>query len=254
MAKILAPRLLRRGVEVFAALSVVGFVGILLYSDNLDSFFETMSSLRWNWLLLGVLVASMDWIGGGIRLWVLLRHVFPTVKLGSCVLSAGLNAWGTMITPSQAGGGPAGIFSLKRSGVPIPEGTIATFMSWVATVLFFAVAGPLTLWLGAGQSLEAHGVLGDLSLNDLYRLSLGAFITVGVAILIVLLFPGLVTRGARAVTRKLEEAGKQDARRPDRGHQCRDRSDAPGDGHVFQRQGMARSRLGCGVHWCGLLQ
>jgi hypothetical protein len=209
MAKILAPRLLRRGVEIFAVISLIGFGGILFYGDNLNFFLETMLSLRWEWLLLGVLVASMDWIGGGIRLFVLLRHVFPTVKLKSCILSAGLNAWGTMITPSQAGGGPAGIFSLKRSGVPIPEGTVATFMSWVATVLFFSVAGPLTIWLGAGQSLEAHGVLGDLSLNDLYRLSLGAFVTVGLAILVLLLFPGLASKGARAITRLLEKRGNE---------------------------------------------
>ena len=209
MAKILAPRLLRRGVEIFATLSLLGFGGILFYGDNLDFFLETMLSLRWEWLLLGVLVASMDWIGGGIRLFILLKHVFPTVMLKSCVLSAGLNAWGTMITPSQAGGGPAGIFSLKRSGVPIPEGTVATFMSWVATILFFSVAGPLTIWLGAGQSLEAHGVLGDLSLNDLYRLSLGAFVTVGLAILVVLLFPGLVTKGVRAVIRLLQKRGNE---------------------------------------------
>ncbi len=207
MAKILAPRLLRRGVEIFAVFSLLGFGGILFYGNNFQFFLDAMLTLHWGWLVLGILVASMDWVGGGIRLHILLRHVFPSSTLKACVLSAGLNAWGTMITPSQAGGGPAGIFSLKRSGVPIPEGTISTFMSWVATVLFFAVAGPLTIWLGAGRSLEEHGVLGDLSLNDLYRLSLGAFVTVGLVILVVLLFPGLVQRAARGVIRLLERRG-----------------------------------------------
>ena len=209
MAKILAPRLLRRGVEIFAVLSLLGFGGFLIYGGDLDVFLQTMSSLHWGWLLLGIAVSTMDWVGGGLRLWILLRHVFPTVKLRSCILSAGINAWGTMITPSQAGGGPAGIFSLKRSGVPIPEGTIATFMAWVATVLFFSVAGPVTIALGAGQSLEAHGVLGDLSLNDLYRLSLGGFISLGLILLLVILFPGLVTKGARGVVRILKKRGNE---------------------------------------------
>ncbi len=199
MATKLVPRLIRRGIEVFAVLSFIGFAGILFYGNNLKFFLEAMTSLKWHWLALGVVLATMDWVGGGLRLFFLSRHVFPATTLKASVLSAGMNAWGTLVTPSQAGGGPAGIYVFRHYGVPIPEGTISTFMAWVATVLFFAVLGPLTIWLGAGQSLEAHGVLGDLTLNDLYRLSLGAFVSIGLVILALLIFPGVAHRGARAI-------------------------------------------------------
>jgi uncharacterized protein (TIRG00374 family) len=203
MDKSLATRLLRRGLEVFAVVSLLGFAGILLYGNNLPYFVEATLSLRWHWLLLGIALASADWVGGGLRLFVLLRHLRPVVSVRGCILSAGLNAWATMLTPSQAGGAPVGIFALKRSGISIPEGTIGTFMSFVATILFFAVAGPVAIFLGAGRSLEEHGVLGALSLRDLFRLSLGGWVGIGVVILIIFVFPGVVRAVLRWVLAKL---------------------------------------------------
>lgn len=209
MANRIAPRLLRRGLEIFAVISLLVFGGILFYGNNFQDFFRAMTTLRWRWVALGLVVASADWIGGGLRLYVLVKHLYPKATLGGCIVSAGINAWATMITPSQAGGGPAGIYALKRSGVPIPEGTIAVFMSFVTTILFFAVAGPVTIALGAGRSLAEHGVLGGFTLNDLYRLSLGGFILVGLALLGAMTFPRVVHKAARRVISALERRGSE---------------------------------------------
>jgi uncharacterized protein (TIRG00374 family) len=207
MASILAPQLLRRGVEIFAGISVVVFAGLLLYGNNLEQFLKAMVTLRWQWVLLGVAVASLDWFGGGLRLYVLAKHVYPKTQLKGAILSAGLNAWATLITPSQAGGGPLGIYTLRRYGTPIPEGMVSTFMSFVATIMFFSVAGPLAVFLGAGQSLEEHGILGVATLNDLFRLSLGGFITVGAVLLFLMIFPGVARRLARRLVAWLERRG-----------------------------------------------
>lgn len=203
----LAPRLLRRGLEVFAVISVVVFAAILLYGNNLELFLRAMVTLKWPWVLLGVGVAALDWVGGGLRLWVLLRHVHPT-RLGHCILAAGLNHWATLLTPSQAGGGPVGIYVLKRYGTPIPEGMIATFMSFVATVLFFGIAGPAAVALGAGRSLAEHGVVGQtVTLNDLFRLSLGGFLAVGGVTLALMVFPGVARGVAQRVAALVERRG-----------------------------------------------
>jgi len=207
MASVLAPQLLRRGVEIFAAISFVVFAGILFYGNNLEQFLAAMVTLRWEWVLLGVAVASLDWFGGGLRLYVLAKHVYPKTQLKGAVLSAGLNAWGTLITPSQAGGGPVGIYTLKRYGTPIPEGMVATFMSFVATILFFSVAGPLAIFLGAGASLEQHDVLGVATLNELFRLALGGFISVGLLLIFLMAFPGIARLLALKVTGWLERRG-----------------------------------------------
>jgi len=185
MASPLAPKLLRRGVEIFAAISVVVFAGMLLYGNNLQQFLTAMVSLHWGWVVLGVAVASLDWFGGGLRLYVLLRHVYPPTSLKASFLAAGLNAWGTLITPSQAGGGPIGIYTLKRYGVPVPEGMVATFMSFVATIFFFAVAGPLSIFLGAGKELER------------------------IVLVLMIVFPGAARALAQRVLRWLERRGSE---------------------------------------------
>src|SRR5262245_52210117 len=136
MAQFLSRRLLRRGLEIFAVISILGFIGLLFYGNNLGQFVATMGSLHWGWVLVGVALASMDWIGGGLRLWVLARHLDPKAPLSGSILAGGLCAWASYLTPLQTGGGPMIVYSLKRSGTPVPHGVIVTFMSFVATVVF----------------------------------------------------------------------------------------------------------------------
>ena len=210
MATLVSPRVLRRGLEVFALISLVGFVAMLLYGNNLERFAHAMLSLNWGWVLVGVGLASMDWFGGGMRLWVLVIHVVPRARLRHCLLAGGLNTWASYLTPSQTGGGPMMIYTLKRYGIPLPEAMISTFMSFVATVLFFAVAGPLAVFLGAGRSLEEHGVLGQaFTLNDLFRVSLGGFVGVGLVMLLLMAFPGVARRIARLIVTRLERRGSE---------------------------------------------
>ncbi|MDH3455858.1 MAG: flippase-like domain-containing protein [Gemmatimonadota bacterium] len=207
MAKKLAPQLMRRGLEIFAVISLIMFAAVLFYGNNLGQFVTAMVNLRWGWVLLGVGVASLDWFGGGLRLYVLARHVYPATSIKGAVLSAGLNSYAMMLTPSQAGGGPLGIYTLKRYGTPIPEGMVATFMSFVATILFFAAAGPAVVFLGAGDTLEEHGILGVATLNDLFRLSLGGFIVLGAVLLALIIFPDVARRIARRIVSWLERRG-----------------------------------------------
>jgi uncharacterized protein (TIRG00374 family) len=207
MASRLAPLLLRRGLELFAVISIAVFVAVLFYGNNLEQFADAMLHLRWQWVIIGLLVASLDWFGGGLRLYVLLRHVYPKQSLKGAIISAGINAFGMMLTPSQAGGAPFGIFALKRYGTPVPEAMVATFVSFVATVLFFTVAGPTVILLGAGDSLAEHGILGVTNLHDLFRLSMAGFIGIGLVILALMIFPNVARRLARRIVGWLERRG-----------------------------------------------
>jgi hypothetical protein len=226
---IVSPRLLRRGLELFAAISALGFIGLLLYGNNLPTFLATMSSLRWGWVLVGIALASLDWFGGGMRLWVLLRHIYPLASVRGSILAGGIATWAGYLTPSQAGSGPLMIYAMKRSGVPIPEAIIATFMSFVATVVFFGVAGPLAIFAGAGRSLQRHGVLGTgISLFDLFNVSLGVFVVLGLLMGFAMAFPSLARRIAqRAVgwfeahgSPRMAKAAARVREGVDRAHEC----------------------------------
>ena len=229
MARLISTRVLRRGLEIFAVLSLVAFGALLFYGNNLDFFISTMTSLKWGWVLVGVALASMDWFGGGLRLWILTRHVHPTAPLKGSILAGGLTAWASFLTPSQTGGGPMMIYTLKRYGTPIPEAMIASLMSFVATVVFFSIAGPFAIFMGAGRSLEQHGILGQrFTLFDLFKLSLGGFIGIGLVMLFFFVFPTMAKRLGRVLVGWFEGRGSErmahrvEAMREgiDRSHDC----------------------------------
>jgi uncharacterized protein (TIRG00374 family) len=79
-------------------------------------------------------------------------------------------------------------------------------MSFVSTILFFAIAGPLAVFFGAGRSLGQRGNVLGLSLFDLFLGSLVIIAGIGVLMGFVMFFPrfvrDLLHRAAEAVGRR----------------------------------------------------
>ncbi len=227
MALALTPRLFRRGLELFALISLAGVVGLLFYGRNLQAFASALLHLHWAWVALGLVFASMDWLGGGTRLWAVARHVHPGVRWRDMVVAGGMSAWGAYLTPFQSGAAPMMMWTMKRSGVSFPEAMTSTFMTFVATVIFFAVAGPLAVFFGAGRSLAQHGVLLGLSLFDLFNTSLTIFVLIGVAMVFAMFFPQRLRDFVHWMAGRLEQRSRRIAERIehlregiDRAHEC----------------------------------
>lgn len=226
MANVITARVLRRGFEIFLLISLVGYGAVLLYGNNLPAFVESLKGVHWPWLLVGLGLASMDWLGGGLRLWVVARQVHPDPPLKGMILAGGMSAWAAYLTPLQSGAGPMMMYTMRRYGVSLPVAVTSTFMTFIATVAFFAIAGPLALVFGAGKSLGQKGNVLGLSLYDLFLGSLGIFAILGVVMAIVIFFPRLVRdfihwiaekvgRRSRRVSQRLEglKAGIDEAHR-----------------------------------------
>jgi len=231
MLPALTPRLLRRGLELFALISVGGVAALIVYlwirGDRPGDFLVPFAGLRWGWVGAGLLLASADWIGGGLRLWVCARHVHPRVRLRDMILAGGMGAWGAYLTPFQTGASPMIVWTMRRAGIGIPEAMTSVFMTFVATVAFFAIAGPLAIALGAGRSLERHGVVLGITLYDLFRTSLTLFGVIGAAMLVAIVFPGAIRNLVRrAATRVSRHSARVAARLEhllggvDRAHEC----------------------------------
>jgi uncharacterized protein (TIRG00374 family) len=108
------------------------------------------------------------------------------------------------------------MYTMRRYGVPLPAAVTATFISFVATILFFAIAGPLAVVFGAGRSLGQRGNVLGLSLFDLFLGSLTIIAGIGVLMAFVMFFPKLVRdlihrateaigRRSRRVAQRLEK-------------------------------------------------
>jgi uncharacterized protein (TIRG00374 family) len=227
VALALTPRLLRRGLELFALISLAGVVGLIFYGDNLPAFLAAIFGLHWGWFVAGLGLASMDWFGGGTRLWVVARHVHPGVRWRDMVISGGMSAWGAYLTPFQSGAGPMMMWTMRRAGVRLPEAMTSTFMTFVATVIFFAVAGPLAVVFGAGRSLAQHGVVLGLTLYDLFKTSLGIFVLIGLVMAFAMFFPRHLRDAVHWVAGRLEHRSQRVAARInslrdgiDRAHEC----------------------------------
>lgn len=187
--RLFTPKLLKRGLEIFLLISLVGVGATFVYGKDPLAVLNHLKYLEWQWLLVGLLLASMDWIGGGIRLWVLARVVHPKPPLGGMILAGGMTAWASYLTPFQSGAGPMMIYTMRRFGVPVPVAAASTLMTFIATVAFFAIAGPLAIMFGAGRSLGDKSAILGLSLYDLFLTSLGVFVVLGVVLVAVIIFP-----------------------------------------------------------------
>ncbi len=192
MAKLLTPRVLLRGLELFMLASVASFAGVLVYSKSSTAFLQAIPSIKWGWIVVSIGLASLDWIGGGLRNYILALNVMDRPPLKGMIMAGGMSAWAAYLTPVQSGAAPMMVYTMKRHGVPVPVGLTLTFMSFIATVAFFAIAGPIAIVAGAGHSLGTHGVALGISLYDLFIGSLSIFCVLGVLFLIVILFPGFV--------------------------------------------------------------
>src|SRR3989449_7326744 len=133
MALALTPRLLRRGLELFAAISLGGVALLVAYylirfGDRVDVFLTPFLSLHWGWVAAGLVLASMDWFGGGLRLWVCTRYVYPSVRLRDMVLAGGVGAWGGSPTPLQSRSPPLSMWGIKGARRARPLGPRPVFV------------------------------------------------------------------------------------------------------------------------------
>ena len=232
MALALTPRLLRRGLELFAGISLAGVASLVAYylirfGGRIDVFLTPFLNIHWGWMLVGLALASMDWVGGGLRLWVCARHVHPTVRLRDMLLAGGMGAWGAYLTPFQSGASPMIIWTMRRAGVKLPEALTSVFMTFVATVAFFAIAGPLAIWLGAGRSLEQHGLVLGITLYGLFKTSLTLFGLIGASMLVAIFFPDTLRSFVRWLVARVARRSEKAAARMagleegiDRAHAC----------------------------------
>src|SRR5256885_7179265 len=102
----LTPRLLRRGLELFAVISFLGVVVVLVFfGQDLEGFLAALAHLRGGWLVVGLALASLDCFGGGTRMRGVAPHAHLGMRVRDKLNARGASAWAAYATPYQNGAG-----------------------------------------------------------------------------------------------------------------------------------------------------
>src|SRR3989441_10093643 len=120
------------------------------------------------------------------------------------IIAGGMSSWAAYLTPFQTGAGPTMMWVMRRAGVRLPEAMTSTFITFVATVIFFALTGPLAIYLGAGRSLAEHNRVLGSTYYDLFRTSLTIFRIPGVLMLVAMGFPAWLRDAVHLLAARLE--------------------------------------------------
>lgn len=182
----LPPGTLRWGIIVFVAASVLGFGALFFYSQDVLASLRGFRRFDLVWALPCLAFASMDWFGGGVRVWLLLRPLDLRVGYWDCVKISGATAGLAYLTPSGVGGGPAHLYGLVRTGVSVGKAAASNFASLLVNLVFLTAAGLAAWFFGAASTIRGVQLPAvDLSAATLFQWTVSAF---AVVVLVIVLF------------------------------------------------------------------
>lgn len=184
----------------FIVASMVGFGALLLITQDLSGSLEGFREFDLRWALPCLILAGLDWAGGGLRLWLLVIPLKFQVSYKDCVPIAGATAALASLTPSGTGGGPAQLYGLVRGGASLGRALAGNFASVTVNLMFLSLAGLSAWYFGAASSLEGVNLpVAGVSAAALFEWSALGF---GVIASLVLLF-ALSPRWPRLVVLRL---------------------------------------------------
>ena len=163
---------IRRGLRVFFGLSVASIAIVVAFTDW-EKTRPALARLRPEFLVVALLLAAVDWVGGGLRVYLLTRGLSGHISFRSAIKASLANTAMGAITPSQMGGGPAQVYLLYKNGLPFIEAMSASLMTFIVTILFFVVAAGVITFSGAQTTVTTEAV------RHLFRYGVLAFMVCG---------------------------------------------------------------------------
>lgn len=128
------------------ALSIAAVIYIAFSNSELENAWDALGSLNPLWVLgiLGCWVAY--WFFDALGCFTYLRQEGFRISMGRTIVSELIGFYYSNITPSSAGGQPLQVNSLRKAGIPVGYGTMASTIRLLCNQ-FAAVALSLILWI-----------------------------------------------------------------------------------------------------------
>lgn len=126
-----------KGFRLFALLSLLGFAAIFFFTTTGESL-KALQSLRLQFLLLALVLVAMDFLMGGLRIYVFFtKDILKKISLLDCIKANLANIFVAAVTPSNTGGGPAQLYVLNRRGVPLSGAMSVGLINFFSSMFFF---------------------------------------------------------------------------------------------------------------------
>jgi uncharacterized protein (TIRG00374 family) len=126
-----------RGFRVFVLLSLLGFATVFLFTTTGDSL-KALQSFKPEFLLLALFLVLLDFLLGGMRIYVFFtKEIIKKVGLMDCIKANLANIFVAAVTPSNTGGGPAQLYILNRRGVPLSGAISVSLINFFSSMFFF---------------------------------------------------------------------------------------------------------------------
>jgi uncharacterized protein (TIRG00374 family) len=138
-------RKLGLGVAAFAALTA-GVFWWQFHRVPAGDAAPTFAGLQWRFAALLVLLAPVESLCAGLRIYVVARALRCRVPFWPCLQSEWANFGMAMITPSQTGGGLAQAYMLSRAGVPGATALSVTVIAFLGTVIGLLLMGVYSIF------------------------------------------------------------------------------------------------------------
>ena len=182
----------RAGITVFVVASLMGFGALFLITQDLRGSIDGFRHFDLRWALPAIALASMDWFGSGLRIWLLTRPLGIRLPYLRCAQIGGVSAALAYLTPSGTGGGPALLYGLVRNGVSLGRTVATNFASVIVNLTFLSLAGFAAWFFGAAGAIEDIQLpVANISAATLFEWSALGFAGVGVVVILLAAAPRL---------------------------------------------------------------
>ncbi len=210
------PGAVRFGATVLVVATLLGFGALFLITHDLRGSLSGFRHFDIRWAIPALALASMDWFGSGVRIWLLTRPLGIRLPYLTCARIGGVSAALAYLTPSGTGGGPALLYGLVRSGVSLGRTVATNFASVLVNLTFLSLAGFFAWFFGASGAIEDVRLpVADLSAARLFEWSALGFASVGIIVILLAAaprWPRIIllrlfgpTRRIRKILRALQE-------------------------------------------------
>jgi uncharacterized protein (TIRG00374 family) len=148
-----------------------------------------LADLRWGYLVLILLVIPVETLAASLRGWIVSRTLQPGVRFGTCVQAELANAAMNLLTPAHAGGGPAQIYMLTRTGVRAGTALTISLVGFLGTMV-----GLSGMALYCLLATSAHA-------GPLFVTSVGAILALAVGMTAGAACPDILRRSVSSIAR-----------------------------------------------------